>query len=73
MDSGTTLNLWALNTRASTITQLTATNLFSYSSNTTLLVENLRDVDVETLVKKGWRAGWAVMFLHYFVYINRMK
>lgn len=61
MNSGSTLNLWSLNTRASTIAKLTATNLGVLSTNSTELVENLRDVEVETLVRKSWLTGWGVV------------
>lgn len=66
MNSGSTLNLWSLNTRATKITELTGVNLGVASTNTTQLVENLRGVEVETLVRKGWRTGWLVILYHLF-------
>lgn len=60
MDSGSSLNLWSLNTRASSIAKLIGTNLLLLTSNTTLLIENLRKVEVEELVRTAWITGWGV-------------
>lgn len=71
MNSGSTLNLWSLNTRAATIAKLTATNLGVASTNNTKLVENLREVEVETLVRKSWKTGWGVL-LYYFSFSHKI-
>lgn len=62
MDSGSTLNLWSLNTRASKIAKLIGTNLLLSTSNTTLLVEKLRKVELKKLVRTAWITGWGVNF-----------
>ncbi|CAG9763665.1 unnamed protein product [Ceutorhynchus assimilis] len=57
MNSGTSLNLWSLNTRASRTSTNLATSLGIPSSNTTYLVEQLRTIDAKRLHKVGWRVA----------------
>lgn len=66
MNSGSTLNLWSLNTRATKIAKLTAVNLGVASTNNTQLVENLRGVEVEILVRTSWGTGWGVILYYLF-------
>ncbi|XP_066261238.1 juvenile hormone esterase-like [Euwallacea similis] len=62
MCSGSTLNLWSLNTRAIQITNSIATELGISTTNTTELVNGLRSVSLKTLVKTSWVNGWALYF-----------
>ncbi|CAG9762418.1 unnamed protein product [Ceutorhynchus assimilis] len=54
LSSGTSLNLWGLNTRASLTSTLLGFNLGIDSSNSTELVEQLRSVNAEKIQKVGW-------------------
>ncbi|XP_066147122.1 juvenile hormone esterase-like [Euwallacea fornicatus] len=63
MCSGSTLNLWSLNTRAIQITNSIAATLDISKDNTTELVKRLRSVPLETLVKTSWVNGWELFFM----------
>nr|AEE62728.1 unknown [Dendroctonus ponderosae] len=57
MCSGTSLNLWGLNTRAASTATLLGVNLGIITTNTTELVESLREIEVEELYRVSWSSA----------------
>ena len=60
MNSGTTLNLWSLNTRADKIATLLGTSLGFITTNHTTLIEQLRNVIANLLHSTAMTVGWSV-------------
>lgn len=65
MCSGTSLNLWGLNTRAAATATLLGVNLGIITTNTTKLVESLREKEVEELYRVSWSSAVSVSITIY--------
>ncbi|KAL1506685.1 hypothetical protein ABEB36_006005 [Hypothenemus hampei] len=60
MNSGTTLNLWGLNTRAAATATLVSTNMGIITTNKTTMINELRKVDVEKVMNVGSNTAWTL-------------